>query len=289
MPNLSVQERNSVLVVDSRLVAANLDIKHKNVLATIDKYLTKIESSFGAVAFETRQFKTKQGNRSTERIAWLTEEQATLLMTFSRNTERVVECKIALVEAFSKAKQVIKQVIPAQAQEVERMRLELELLKAKQHYQDSALGILASTSPAMLAYLRGDAAPPVQIHYRDRFIDRATGIEIDSASGRSLTQLIADAGLNPKSTRDRNRVKKILKCYRWDYDSGKGWSIASYLREYKVLSDEVYDQALKVVLAELAASPEPNLFVHQFQQASLPDSNAQINLVEPPPHQGEEK
>ncbi len=95
MPNLSVQERNSVLVVDSRLVAANLDIKHKNVLATIDKYLTKIESSFGAVAFETREFKTKQGNRSTERIARFTEEQATLLMTFSRNTERVVECKIA--------------------------------------------------------------------------------------------------------------------------------------------------------------------------------------------------
>ena len=95
--------------------------------------------------------------------------------------------------------------------------------------------------------------------------------------------------LNPKSTRDRNRVKKILSCNRWDYDSGKGWSIASYLREYKVLSDEVYNQALRVVLTELAASPEPNLFVHQFQQASLPDSNAHINLVEPPPHQGEEK
>ena len=170
----------------------------------------------------------------------------------------------------------VEKVIPAQAQEVERMRLELELLKAKQHYQDSALGILVSTSPAMLAYLRGDAAPPVQIHYRDRFIDRATGIEIGSASGRSLTQLIADAGLNPKSTRDRNRVKKILLCYRWDYDSGKGWSIASYLREYKVLSDEVYDQALRAVLAELAASPEPNLFVHQFQQAALTPSPSSI-------------
>ncbi len=123
MTNLSVIERNDVLVVDSRLVAARLGIKHKNFLATIEKYLAKIESKFGAVAFETREFKTRQGNVTVERFAWLTEDQATFLMTLSRNTDEVVQCKLELVEAFSKAKRVIKQVIPAQAQEIERLKL----------------------------------------------------------------------------------------------------------------------------------------------------------------------
>ena len=48
------------------------------------------------------------------------------------------------------------------------------------------------------------------------------------------------------------------------------WSTASYLRKYPVLEDEVYDQALKAVLGEFAAGDsQPNLFVHQMQQASL--------------------
>ncbi len=96
MSNLTIQERNSILVVDSRLIADSLSIKHKNFLATIEKYQSKIESSFGAVAFETREFKTKQGNRSVEKYAWLNEEQSTFLMTLSRNTERVVQCKLEL-------------------------------------------------------------------------------------------------------------------------------------------------------------------------------------------------
>ena len=92
MSTLSIQNRDGVLVVDSRLIAQDLDIEHRALLQTLDKYLKKIEASLGAVAFEMREFKTKQGNRSTERIAYLTEDQSTLLMTFSRNNPRVVDC-----------------------------------------------------------------------------------------------------------------------------------------------------------------------------------------------------
>ncbi|MGK7948466.1 MAG: Rha family transcriptional regulator [Xenococcaceae cyanobacterium] len=110
MSTLSVQEKNGVLVVDSRLVANSLLIKHKNFLATSEKYKSQIESNFGAIAFETREFKTKQGNRSVERYAYLTEEQAIFLMTLSRNTERVVQCKIQLVKAFSEARKLLEKV-----------------------------------------------------------------------------------------------------------------------------------------------------------------------------------
>jgi hypothetical protein len=164
----------------------------------------------------------------------------------------------------------VEKVIPAQEREIERLKLELDLIRAKQHYQDTAQAILTSTSPAMLAYLRGDALPPVRVEYRDRFIDATTGQTIDSQDGRSLTQLIADAGLNPKSTSDRNKVKKILRVHGWDYDTGSGWSNTSYLREYKVLSDEIYEEALKAVLAELTTTSEQqNLFVYQFQQGAI--------------------
>ena len=163
----------------------------------------------------------------------------------------------------------VEYVIPAQAQEIERMRLELELIRAKQHYQDTGYAISVSTSAAMLQWLRGEAPPPAKTEYRDRFVD-STGREIGSSTGRSLTQLITDAGLNPKSTRDRNRVKKILKCHRLDHDQMQGWSTASYLREYPVLEDGAYEQALKVVLAEVVeGESQPNLFVHSLSQPIL--------------------
>jgi hypothetical protein len=90
------------------------------------------EPEIGAVALETREFKTKQGNVSIERWAWLTEPQATFVMTLSRNTEQALNCKLALSVAFEKAKRVIKEVIPNQAQEIERLKLKIELAHARE-------------------------------------------------------------------------------------------------------------------------------------------------------------
>ena len=282
MSNLSVIERDGFLVVDSRLIAQRLGIEHHTLLKTIDKYLARLEAK-SPVRFEIDVVKRAQGGGCPTRYAMLDERQATLLMTYSRNTEQVLDCKDALVDAFEKAKRVIKQAIPAAAQEIERMRLELELIRAKQHYQDTGHAIALSTSPAMLQWLRGEAPPPKEIEVRDRFVDPATGQEVGSSSGRSLTQLIADAGLNPKSGRDRQLIKKILKSNGFDYDRGQRWVSASYLREYPVLEEELYQQALKVVLTELGQSnSQPNLFVHSLQQASLKEDNTRRNL------QGEE-
>jgi len=164
----------------------------------------------------------------------------------------------------------VEHAIPAQAQEIERIKLELQLIQAKQKYLDVSYAIQLSTSSAMLNYLRGDAPPPKDVEHVKHFVDAHTGREVGSTEGRSLTQLITDAGLNPKSTRDRNRVKKILKSCGMDYDKMQSWSTASYLRKYPVLEDQIYDQALKAVLGEvITGESEQNLFVHQMQQAAL--------------------
>ena len=194
-------------------------------------------------------------------------------------TEKGKEIRRYFLKCEQLAKQAVES-ISAQSPETERIKLELELTQAKQRYQETGRAIALSTSPAMLAFLRGEAPLPPKIEHRDRFIDPTTGKEVGSAEGRSLTQLIVDAGLNPKSTRDRAKVKNILKTYSFDYDSFKGWATASYLREYPVLPDEVYDQALRAVIAELTMDEQPNLFIYQFQQKSLPSSDSQKYLEE---------
>ncbi len=113
MTNLTIEERDSLLVVDSRLIADSLGVAHKNFLATIEKYRSQIESTFGIIAFETR--KSPRGR--PEKFAWLTEQQSTFLMTLSRNTERVVQCKLELVKAFDEAKKLLEKVISAQSPE----------------------------------------------------------------------------------------------------------------------------------------------------------------------------
>lgn len=110
--NIVVQVHENVLVVDSRLIAQDLDIKHKNFLETLNKYLPEIEEDWGRVAFETRLAKRPQGGSYKEKWALLSEEQATLLMTYSRNTERVRQCKRNLVKAFSRAKKIQPQSTP---------------------------------------------------------------------------------------------------------------------------------------------------------------------------------
>jgi phage regulator Rha-like protein len=115
MSTLSVQDRNGVLVADSRLIALELGIQHKNFLATIEKYNPVMASNpeMQPVAFEARVVKRPQGGTYEERMAWLNEAQATFIMTLSRNTEQVVKCKLALSIAFDKAKKVIQETIPA--------------------------------------------------------------------------------------------------------------------------------------------------------------------------------
>lgn len=270
MSTLSVIERDGLLVVDSLLIAERLDIEHESFIRNLKKHKIRIESRFGVIRFEIGKPPTGSKGGRPQDYALLTEPQATVLMTLSKNTERVVECKLELVDAFEKAKQVIKQVIPAQSQEIERMKLELQLLQVKQHYLDTSYAIQLSTSSTTLDWLRGEAPSPVKVEYTERFIDSHSGKELGSTEGRSLTQLITDAGLNPKSARDRNRVKRILKGCGMDYDKMQCWSTASYLRKYPVLGDEVYDQALKAVLGEVTAgNSQPNLFVHHMQQAAL--------------------
>ena len=97
--------KDGVAVVDTITIAEGVQVQHKNILELVRKYLPDFET-FGRVAFETQPFETAGGTQKRE-IAWLTEDQTTLLFTFLKNTEIARKLKIRLVKAFREAREEI--------------------------------------------------------------------------------------------------------------------------------------------------------------------------------------
>lgn len=122
---LQVQEIDGYLLVDSRLIAERLGIQHEVLIRTINKYLTELQG-FGVLRFENGKLEPGATGRP-QRFCYLNEDQATLLMTMSRNTAQVVQCKMELVAAFKKAKSIINTVIPAQNDRIRELELELKI------------------------------------------------------------------------------------------------------------------------------------------------------------------
>jgi len=82
----------------SLAISEGVELTHKTVIQLVRKYVDDL-SEWGGVAFEMLPFDTEGGKQWRE-IAYLNEPQATLLMTFMRNSEIVIKFKKALVRAF---------------------------------------------------------------------------------------------------------------------------------------------------------------------------------------------
>lgn len=85
-------------VTTSAAIADGTARAHHGMIQLIRENLNDFKE-FGGVAFEMRPFDTA-GGRQTREVAVLNEHQATLLITFMRNTGIVKEFKIRLVKAF---------------------------------------------------------------------------------------------------------------------------------------------------------------------------------------------
>lgn len=82
--------------VDSRLIASQLGVDHKNTRELIERYQIAL-GNFGKVPFETEASgKTNQ----SQKFYLLNEDQSYLLLTLTRNTDQAVELKIRLVRVF---------------------------------------------------------------------------------------------------------------------------------------------------------------------------------------------
>jgi len=113
MLDLTVQnigtDRNSTLVVDSRLIAEVLGVNHGAWMTNVlKKYQTEIEEDFGQFHFKNGTVVNSVGAVNTTVYALLTEDQSMCLMTYSKNTDQVRAAKRNLVKSFAKAKDLLQ-------------------------------------------------------------------------------------------------------------------------------------------------------------------------------------
>jgi len=104
----------NVARVDSRLIARELGNVHIEMLDLIQRYQADFEE-FGVVGFQTQKPQKGSKGGRPERFALLNEDQAYLLLTYSRNTPEARRCKVSLVKAFAQfreGKQVAAEYLP---------------------------------------------------------------------------------------------------------------------------------------------------------------------------------
>jgi phage regulator Rha-like protein len=90
---------NAEARVDTRVLAAEMDLQHPSVFLTVTSYQSDFEQ-LGVVRFQIGKPSAGSKGGRPERIALLNEDQCYLLLTYSRNTDRVRELKVKLIRAF---------------------------------------------------------------------------------------------------------------------------------------------------------------------------------------------
>lgn len=100
----------------SEVIAECADVKHHAVQQMILKHENDFKA-FGLIAFEMRAVKTKSGRGTKyEKVYHLNEQQATLLMTYLRNTSVVREFKKELVRQFYAMREELRAVKEVKAE-----------------------------------------------------------------------------------------------------------------------------------------------------------------------------
>lgn len=97
--------KNHDIFTNSLVIAKGTDNKHNSITRVIRKFKDDFED-FGKVRFLDLKSKNPQGGR-TIKIYLLNEQQATLLMTYLKNTEVVRKFKKELVKQFYQMRQLL--------------------------------------------------------------------------------------------------------------------------------------------------------------------------------------
>ncbi|MDV6300232.1 Rha family transcriptional regulator [Dietzia maris] len=178
-----VMVSGATAVTNSLVIAEGTGSQHRAVIQLVRNNLADFEE-FGGVAFEMRPFDTAGGVQERT-VAVLNEQQATLLMTYLRNTEVVRDFKKRLVRAFYEFASA-------------RPRLDVESVTRG----DLARMVLAAEEEkAVLAAALESAAPAIAYH--DRHIAESSDLTLIEDWGRLV-------GLTKKQSFDTLVERNII-------------------------------------------------------------------------------
>jgi phage regulator Rha-like protein len=91
--------------ISHRVIATQVELQQKNIVELIRKYSTDF-LEFGTLPFKTEGF-VNNGKGEQPKTFYLNEQQATLLMTYLRNSEIVRNFKVLLVKEFFKMREIL--------------------------------------------------------------------------------------------------------------------------------------------------------------------------------------
>ncbi len=215
-----------MLLVDSRLLAQELGIQHRSFYQKlILKYQQEIEEDWGFLRFEIAKISEPSQRGRPENYALLTEQQSYLLLTYSKNTVQARQCKRNLIKAFDEAKKLIKEVIPAQSQEIEKLKLELEVAKAQkaaaQAQQQTAYAqerLLAASSALAII---NPALPALVLGKPDAVVTKTEVVEktvLVNDRGKAISTY---EGISKTKLAKRYGMKKASEVVNWLKSIGK--------------------------------------------------------------------
>lgn len=133
--------QNGQAFTTSKVIAQGVEIEHESIMRTLKQYQADFET-FGIFRFEIGKLNGGRGRPET--VVLLNEQQATLLVTYCKNTEVVRKFKVALVKAFYEARQA---QLPAPALTDE------SLSPAEQFAIRNAVGKKAKKSPSTYRFI----------------------------------------------------------------------------------------------------------------------------------------
>lgn len=213
------QSEQGDLFTTSEAIAEGAGVEHRATLQLISNNVADLEE-FGLVAFEMRARSAGQHGGGDRRIARLNEQQATLILTYLRNTEQVRAFKKNLVKAFYEMAHKMNrpltleekslQVIGELTERVEAHRRELAIAKPKAAAWDSLVGSTGTWSV-------GEAAAALQEH---KITDIGRNRLFKLLQGMGYLYREGGSWLAKQQYRQQGLFEHKLRTYR-DYETGE--------------------------------------------------------------------
>lgn len=149
MKELSIIESRELVFLNKRqepyttsdLIAEFASVQHHAIQQLISKYETDFKE-FGVIAFEMRKPPAGSKGGRPETVYHLNEQQATLLMTYLKNTARVRRFKKELVRQFYAMREILRERqtrgwLMARAEGKKARRLETDAIKLFVEYAEA--------------------------------------------------------------------------------------------------------------------------------------------------------
>lgn len=224
MTHLTIQTQNDTLVVDSRLVAQELGIEHDSFLKTIRRHEETIKSAFGDLFGEVYIAETPTGgNREYFSHYWLNENQATFVMTLSRNTPQVVQCKVNLVKVFSEAKAKLEEKNVSPQPRLLSPELKLDYVREVQNISTNFSNVQPRLAQELIDCLMNDLKPQPQQNAIKQTVYRGVveiaedmGYNAKDSGTRSMLGRFISSQLGDKAKKEKrlcNGTMREIKCY----------------------------------------------------------------------------